>query len=49
VGGKLELRPVEDAEHVDDRRKEVGLPPLSEYLKAAEAIFLPEEDEPKAK
>ena len=33
TGGKLVLNPVEDEEHVDERRAAVGLMPLAEYLK----------------
>jgi len=44
--GKLVLKPIEDEEHVDERRKEVGLSPLREYLKAAEAFYLQAKDEP---
>jgi uncharacterized protein DUF6624 len=33
TGGKLELYPIEDEEHVDERRAAVGLMPLAEYLK----------------
>ncbi len=40
VDGKLKPQPIEDEEHVDDRRKEVGLPPLKAYLKLAEEAFL---------
>ena len=29
----LELYPIEDAAHVDERRKSVGLTPMAEYLK----------------
>jgi hypothetical protein len=39
VDGALKPKPIEDEEHVDERRKEVGLPPLSEYLKFAEEAF----------
>jgi hypothetical protein len=31
--GRPELWPIDDAEHVDERRASVGLEPLSEYLK----------------
>jgi hypothetical protein len=31
VDGKLELHPIEDAEHVDERRAMLGLEPLAEY------------------
>ncbi|MDT4967134.1 MAG: hypothetical protein QOJ64_1871 [Acidobacteriota bacterium] len=33
TGGKLVLSPIEDEEHVDERRSAVGLMPLAEYLK----------------
>lgn len=33
TGGKLVLEPIEDEEHVDERRASVGLMPLKEYLK----------------
>lgn len=33
TGWKLELYPIEDEDHVDERRARVGLPPLAEYLK----------------
>lgn len=33
TGGKLVLHPIEDDEHVDERRAAVGLMPLAEYLK----------------
>lgn len=33
TGGKLVLSPIEDEEHVDERRIAVGLMPLGEYLK----------------
>ncbi len=31
--GKYELSPLDDPDHVDERRADVGLPPLAEYLK----------------
>jgi hypothetical protein len=33
TGGKMVLDPIEDEEHVDERRASVGLMPLKEYLK----------------
>lgn len=33
VNGELEFLPIEDEANVDKRRKEMGLPPLSEYMK----------------
>ena len=37
--GKCKPRPLEDEANVDKRRKEVGLPPLAEYLKEAESFY----------
>lgn len=46
--GKLILDPIEDEEHVDDRRKALGLSPLEEYLKIIEELYkLPVERKPK--
>jgi hypothetical protein len=41
LDGALKPKPIEDEERVDERRKEVGLSPLSEYLKFAEDAFSP--------
>lgn len=38
VDGKLEAYPIEDEEHVDDRRKEMGLEPLAAYRKRLEGM-----------
>ncbi len=38
---KLELFPIEDEANVDDRRKEVGLMPLAEYLKHFQLEYSP--------
>lgn len=46
VGGKLKLKPIEDEAHLDERRKQAGLEPLSEYLMSAEAAFVPSQAEP---
>jgi hypothetical protein len=46
LDGALKPKPIEDEEHVNQRRKEVGLPPLSEYLKFAEDAFSQTKDEP---
>lgn len=46
VDGKLRPKPIEDEQHVDDRRKKVGLPPLAEYLKSAEAAYSPAKEQP---
>jgi hypothetical protein len=37
--GKLKPQPIEDEANVDKRRREVGLPPLAEYLKFAEMML----------
>jgi hypothetical protein len=37
--GKCKPRPLEDEANVDKRRAEVGLPPLAEYFKQAEAFY----------
>ena len=38
-GGGFEFQPIEDEEHVDERRASVGLPPLAEYRKLIEQMF----------
>lgn len=38
TGGKFVPQPIEDEEHVDERRKAVGLEPLAEYLKMNERL-----------
>ncbi len=37
--GKLQIAPLEDPEHVDARRAELGMPPLDEYLKLVEDMY----------
>jgi hypothetical protein len=37
--GKLVPRPIEDEEHVDERRASVGLPPMSEYRQQLEQVY----------
>jgi hypothetical protein len=44
-GDKLVPQPIEDKEHVDDRRKEIGLQPLAEYLMLVEKTLGPKKDE----
>ena len=44
VGGKMEPYPIEDEANVDQRRKEVGLPPLAEYRKLIEEMYKPKKD-----
>ena len=41
VDGKMEPYPIEDEANVDQRRKEVGLPPLAEYRKMIEELYKP--------
>jgi hypothetical protein len=43
VNGKMEPFPIEDEANVDERRKEVGLPPLAEYRKMIEQLYKPRE------
>ncbi len=38
--GKMVPQPIEDEEHVDERRAEVGLQPLAEYIKMATEAYL---------
>jgi len=44
-GDKLVPQPIEDEEHVDERRKEIGLQPLAEYIKFVEEAVMPKKDE----
>ena len=44
VDGKMEPYPIEDEANVDQRRKEVGLPPLAEYRKMIEELYKPKKD-----
>jgi hypothetical protein len=37
--GAMEPAPIEDPEHVDERRAAVGLPPMREYLKQIEEFY----------
>ena len=39
IDGKLKPKPIEDEANVDQRRSEVGLMPLAEYLRLAEQIL----------
>lgn len=43
--GKLTPQPVEDEAKLDERRKALGLQPMAEYIKAAEAMY--KGDKPK--
>jgi Family of unknown function (DUF6624) len=40
--GEAAAMPIEDAANVDKRRAEVGLPPLSEYLKMMKQVYFPQ-------
>lgn len=37
--GKAVAQPIDDAEHVDERRMAIGLQPLAEYLKMVEKMY----------
>ncbi len=39
VDGAMQIQPIEDEEHVDERRAAVGLQPLAEYKKLMEQMF----------
>jgi hypothetical protein len=37
--GKSHVRPIEDPDNLDKRRKEIGLSPMSEYVKKWEIVW----------
>lgn len=37
--GELKMRPLEDPDHVDQRRAEAGLPPLKDYVRQLRAAY----------
>lgn len=37
--GRYIPNPIEDEEHVEDRRKAIGLEPIKDYLKMTEKVF----------
>ena len=39
VGGKLVLRNVKDPAHLEERRRKLGLMPMSEYVKGLEELY----------
>ena len=39
VGGKFQPQPIEDEKNVDQRRKEIGLPPMAEYRRLMEKMY----------
>jgi hypothetical protein len=41
LNGRLDPREIEDRANVDERRKEMGLAPLADYLRMAEKTYLP--------
>jgi hypothetical protein len=48
--GKAVATPIDDEDHVDERRKALGLEPLEEYLKLIEEIYTrPQQSEPKGR
>lgn len=46
--GKMVPQPIEDEEHVDERRAAVGLQPLADYIKMATEAYLGTSDDKKA-
>lgn len=47
--GKCQPQPIEDPEHVDERRKAVGLNPLSEYTAQLCALYQPQQQHEQKK
>jgi len=41
--GKMEPYPIEDEANVDNRRKELGLPPMAEYRKTLDELYKPKQ------
>jgi len=39
AGGEFVLHPIEDSEHVDERRRAVGLPPMAEQEKVIREVY----------
>ena len=40
IDGKIVLHPIEDSSTVDVRRRTMGLPPMSEYLRVLDSVYL---------
>jgi hypothetical protein len=40
--GQPAVHPIADEEHVDERRAELGMPPLAEYLEMVKSVYFPE-------
>lgn len=49
VGGEWLIKDLEDPEHVDERRAELGLPPLNEYLEVIRKMYQVPQDQPQPK
>jgi hypothetical protein len=47
TGGRWELYPIVDEEHVDERRTRIGLPPMADYLKLFGLEYRPPKKELK--
>lgn len=44
VDGDLQLKPVEDPQRLDERREEMGLEPIDQYLKRSREMLLPADE-----
>lgn len=40
VGGRIVLKPIRDSANVDARRAAMGLPPMKEYLRVLDSVYL---------
>jgi len=40
VNGRMAFDPIEDSAHVDERRHAVGLPPISQYARMLDSIYI---------
>jgi hypothetical protein len=49
VDGRLVPEPIQDPEHVDERRAKVGLQPLAEYASLMNELYRKQQDNPLAK
>lgn len=49
VDGRLVPEPIQDPEHVDERRAKVGLQPLAEYASLLNELYRKQQDKPLAK
>jgi hypothetical protein len=39
VGGTWQSRPLVDPQHIDDRRRQIGLEPLADYIRRFEQLY----------